>query len=178
MSRKLRRLVQAIPETPDMISVVCWALIDIGFGWLFLGLLYVAAGIIAFENPLLTSAILTLMLGWALVIGGFVRGYIAWHVRGAGKPWGWVAFSALITLLLGIGTPLSAVAALFHVINHATFKASLFMAAGIIDHECGTRDMRRINGLWRYMPYTGLLAMVAAAAARAEKAAKKKARAA
>ena len=44
-------------------------------------------------------------------------------------------------------------AAVFHIINHATFKASLFMAAGIIDHETGTRDMRRINGLWRYMPW-------------------------
>ena len=72
------------------------------FLWLFLGLLYVAAGVVAFNNPLLTSAILTLMLGWSLVIGGVVRGYIAWNVRGAGKPWGWVAFSALITLLLGL----------------------------------------------------------------------------
>jgi len=33
----------------------------------------------------------------------------------------------------------------FHVVNHATFKASLFMAAGIIDHECGSRDMRKLN---------------------------------
>ncbi|MGH8501641.1 MAG: monovalent cation/H+ antiporter subunit A [Gammaproteobacteria bacterium] len=69
----------------------------------------------------------------------------------------------LITLLFGFGTPLSAVAALFHIINHAIFKASLFMAAGIIDHETGTRDMRKINGLWSYMPYTACLAMVAAA---------------
>ena len=69
----------------------------------------------------------------------------------------------LITLLFGMGTQLAAVAAIFHVINHATFKASLFMAAGIIDHETGTRDMRRINGLWRYMPHTATLAMVAAA---------------
>lgn len=68
----------------------------------------------------------------------------------------------LITLLFGMGTELAAVAAVFHVINHATFKASLFMAAGIIDHETGTRDMRRINGLWRYMPHTATLAMVAA----------------
>ncbi|NCA70356.1 MAG: monovalent cation/H+ antiporter subunit A [Sphingobacteriia bacterium] len=75
-----------------------------------------------------------------------------------------ISHLGLITLLFGIGTPLAAVAAVFHIINHATFKASLFMAAGIIDHECGTRDMRRINGLWRYMPYTGTLAMVAAAA--------------
>ncbi len=75
-----------------------------------------------------------------------------------------ISHLGLITLLFGIGTPLGAVAGVFHIINHATFKASLFMAAGIIDHETGTRDMRRINGLWKYMPYTATLAMVAAAA--------------
>ncbi|SFM38093.1 monovalent cation/H+ antiporter subunit A [Marinobacter zhejiangensis] len=73
-----------------------------------------------------------------------------------------VSHLGLITLLFGMNTQLAAVAALFHVINHATFKASLFMAAGIIDHETGTRDMRRINGLWRFMPHTATLAMVAA----------------
>src|SRR5690606_14992209 len=55
-------------------------------------------------------------------------------------------------------------AGVFHIMNHATFKASLFMAAGIIDHESGTRDMRRLNGLFRYMPQTAVLGMVAAAA--------------
>ena len=73
-----------------------------------------------------------------------------------------ISHLGLITLLLGLDSPLAAVAAVFHIMNHATFKASLFMAAGIIDHECGTRDMRRINGLWRYMPYTATLAMTAA----------------
>jgi multicomponent K+:H+ antiporter subunit A len=75
-----------------------------------------------------------------------------------------ISHLGLITALFGIGTPLAAVAGVFHIINHATFKAGLFMAAGIIDHECGTRDMRRINGLWKYMPHTALLAMVASAA--------------
>lgn len=70
----------------------------------------------------------------------------------------------LITLLFGLDSTLGNVAALFHIINHATFKASLFMAAGIIDHETGTRDMNRLHGLWRYMPYTALLAMVASLA--------------
>lgn len=70
----------------------------------------------------------------------------------------------LITLLLGFGTPLAAVAALFHLINHATFKASLFMVAGIVDHETGTRDLRRLGGLARFMPHTAALAVVAAAA--------------
>jgi multicomponent K+:H+ antiporter subunit A len=74
-----------------------------------------------------------------------------------------ISHLGLITFLLGLDSPLSAVAAVFHIINHATFKASLFMAAGIIDHECGTRDMRKLAGLWRYMPHTATLAMVAAA---------------
>lgn len=75
-----------------------------------------------------------------------------------------ISHLGLITALFGIGSPLAAVAGVFHIINHAVFKAGLFMAAGIIDHECGTRDMRRINGLWQYMPYTATLAMVASAA--------------
>ncbi len=74
-----------------------------------------------------------------------------------------VSHLGLITLLFGLGTPLGAVAGVFHIINHAIFKASLFMAAGIIEHESGTRDMRKLNGLWKYMPYTATLAMVAAA---------------
>ena len=75
-----------------------------------------------------------------------------------------ISHLGLTTLLIGLDTPLALVAAIFHVMNHATFKASLFMAAGIIDHETGTRDMRRLSGLWRFMPITATLAMVAAAA--------------
>jgi multicomponent K+:H+ antiporter subunit A len=74
-----------------------------------------------------------------------------------------VSHLGLIVLLLGMNTAESPTAALFHVVNHAIFKASLFMAAGIIDHECGTRDMRRINGMWHYMPRTAALGIIAAA---------------
>jgi multicomponent K+:H+ antiporter subunit A len=70
----------------------------------------------------------------------------------------------LITLLIGLDSPLGQIAAIFHIMNHAMFKASLFMAAGIIDHESGTRDIRRLSGLRRCMPITATLAMVAAAA--------------
>ena len=75
-----------------------------------------------------------------------------------------ISHLGLITALLSFGSPLAAVAAIFHMVNHATFKASLFMAAGIIDHEAGTRDMRRLSGLFSAMPYTATLAMVASAA--------------
>jgi multicomponent K+:H+ antiporter subunit A len=75
-----------------------------------------------------------------------------------------ISHLGLITLLFGLSTPLATVAAVFHILNHATFKASLFMAAGIIDHETGCRDMRQINGLLKYMPLTGSLAIIAAGA--------------
>ncbi|MEW9898242.1 monovalent cation/H+ antiporter subunit A [Chitinivorax sp. PXF-14] len=75
-----------------------------------------------------------------------------------------ISHLGLITLLFGLDTELSAIAALFHIVNHATFKASLFMTAGIVDHEAGTRDMRVLGGLARYMPYTATLATVAACA--------------
>jgi multicomponent K+:H+ antiporter subunit A len=75
-----------------------------------------------------------------------------------------ISHLGLIVFLIGLDSGLSSVAAVFHIVNHATFKASLFMAAGIIDHECGTRDMRRINGLAKYMPVTAALGIVAACA--------------
>jgi multicomponent K+:H+ antiporter subunit A len=74
-----------------------------------------------------------------------------------------ISHLGLITLLLGMNSPLALVAAVFHMINHATFKASLFMAAGIVDHETGTRDLRLLSGLSRSMPITATLALVAAA---------------
>jgi len=74
-----------------------------------------------------------------------------------------VSHLGLIVFLIGLGSPLAAVAAVFHVLNHATFKASLFMIAGIVDHETHSRDMRQLGGLWKYMPWTATLSMVAAA---------------
>src|SRR5690625_6555954 len=75
-----------------------------------------------------------------------------------------VSHLGLITLLLGLNTPLALVAGVFHIINHATFKASLFMAAGVIDHETGTRNLNRLSGLRHVMPITATLATIAAAA--------------
>ncbi|MGZ9814494.1 Na+/H+ antiporter subunit A [Peribacillus simplex] len=54
------------------------------------------------------------------------------------------------------------VAAVFHLINHATFKGSLFMVAGIIDHETGTRDIRKLGGLMQLMPITFTVAVIGA----------------
>ncbi len=98
----------------------------------------------------------------SLLLGGFaaifqrdMKGVLAYST---------ISHLGLITLLLGMNTRLALVAAVFHMMNHATFKASLFMAAGIVDHGTGTRDLQRLSGLSRAMPITATLALVAAAA--------------
>jgi multicomponent K+:H+ antiporter subunit A len=73
-----------------------------------------------------------------------------------------VSHLGLITMLLGTGTAFGAMAAVFHILNHATFKAALFMSAGIIDHEAHTRDIRRLGGLRKLMPVTFVIASLAA----------------
>lgn len=102
------------------------------------------------------AGLFTLLLGaYAAMFQNDLKGLLAYST---------ISHLGLITLLLGMNSPLAAVAAVFHMMNHATFKASLFMSVGIIDHETGTRDMRRLDGLYRSMPVTGTLAIVACAA--------------
>ncbi|MDF3415509.1 monovalent cation/H+ antiporter subunit A [Sulfitobacter sp. M57] len=73
-----------------------------------------------------------------------------------------VSHLGLITMLLGTGTAFGAMAAVFHILNHATFKAALFMSAGIVDHETHTRDIRRLGGLRHLMPVTfGIVTLAA-----------------
>ncbi|MCE3028232.1 monovalent cation/H+ antiporter subunit A [Salinicola sp. DM10] len=74
-----------------------------------------------------------------------------------------VSHLGMITMLFGLDSKLAVIAGLFHIINHATFKASLFMSSGIIDHETGTRDIRKLSGLRHSMPMTAALAGLAAA---------------
>ena len=108
---------------------------------------------------------------WFWLVGGagaitlLLGGFVAMFQRDlkALLAYSTISHLGLITLLLGLNSPLAAVAAVFHVMNHATFKASLFMAAGIIDHETGTRDIRKLSGLMRPMPVTGTLAIIASA---------------
>ncbi|QHS10840.1 monovalent cation/H+ antiporter subunit A [Sinimarinibacterium sp. NLF-5-8] len=102
------------------------------------------------------AGLATLLLGaYAALYQQDMKGILAYST---------ISHLGLITLLLGMNSTLALVAAVFHIVNHATFKASLFMATGIVDHETGTRDVGRLSGLRRAMPLTATLATVAAAA--------------
>ncbi len=68
-----------------------------------------------------------------------------------------------LVLMIGIDTPAAFVAAIVYMIAHACYKGALFMVAGAIDHETGTRDVRALSGLRHGMPKTAVASGLAAA---------------
>ena len=69
--------------------------------WVGLGVLYIVAGFVAFENPLLTAVVLTFLLGAALIASGIMRIILAFSMK-EGTLWIWVALSGVVTLLVGL----------------------------------------------------------------------------
>ncbi|MCC5811392.1 MAG: putative monovalent cation/H+ antiporter subunit A [Ectothiorhodospiraceae bacterium] len=67
-----------------------------------------------------------------------------------------------LTMLIGIGTEQAIIAAMTFLLAHALYKASLFMLAGALDHETGTKDITKLGGLRRLMPITFVTACIAA----------------
>lgn len=118
-------------------------------------LLPIFAGAALFHNLVTFIGLFTLcMAAFFAIFKEDLKGLLAYST---------ISHLGLIMCLLGIGSPLAVAAAIFHIINHATFKAALFMIAGIIDHESDTRDLRKLSGLWQLLPYTATLTMVTAA---------------
>lgn len=68
----------------------------------------------------------------------------------------------LLVLLTGFGSDYAIEAAVLYLVAHSLFKGALFMVAGIIDHEAGTRDVTKLGGLRKVMPITFAAAVVAA----------------
>ncbi|WP_416886178.1 monovalent cation/H+ antiporter subunit A [Marinospirillum sp.] len=117
--------------------------------------------------PLLAG---TELWGWLLTLAGLstllLGAYLALFktdLKGL-MAYSTLSHLGLITLLMGLNTELALVAALFHLLNHALFKAALFMSAGIIDHETGTRDLRLLRGLAHALPFTATFSLLATAA--------------
>ncbi len=118
-------------------------------------LLPIFVGSALFHNLVTTIGLFTLcMAAFFAIFKEDLKGLLAYST---------ISHLGLIMCLLGIGSPLAVAAAIFHIINHATFKAALFMIAGIIDHESGTRDLRKLSGLWQLLPFTATLTMITSA---------------
>jgi uncharacterized membrane protein HdeD (DUF308 family) len=91
-------LIAGVAEVFHAFQVKSWGKFLL---WVILGALYILAGLVTFENPLLAAAILTLVLGIALVVSGIMRIILGFSVR-EGAPWIWVVVSGIVTLLLGL----------------------------------------------------------------------------
>src|SRR5215472_3860354 len=91
-------IVAGVAELINAFQIKSWGKFLI---WASLGVLYIVAGFVTFENPLLAAVVLTLMLGASLVASGIIRVIIGFSMKRE-TPWIWVALSGAITLLLGL----------------------------------------------------------------------------
>ncbi|CAH2030899.1 putative monovalent cation/H+ antiporter subunit A [Trichlorobacter ammonificans] len=103
---------------------------------------------------------LTLTGGLTLLVGG-------WHAlrcTDLKQVLAWTTVSALgmLTLLLGLGTPLAITAAMLFLTVHALYKSALFLAVGAVDHAAGSREITRLGGLARFLPQVAVAAGLAA----------------
>ena len=103
-----------------------------------------------------------------MVVGGVTMVGAAWRSVQETDLKRVLAFSTVsalgsLVLMLGIGTPGAISAAVVYMVAHAGYKGTLFMVAGAIEHETGTRDVTRLSGLGPLMPKTAMAAGLAAA---------------
>lgn len=70
----------------------------------------------------------------------------------------------MLVMLIGVGTEAAMLGAILFLIAHSFYKGGLFMIAGTLDHETGTRDITRLSGLFAKMPVSGISAILAAVA--------------
>jgi len=91
-------LIAGAAEVINAFQIKTWGKF---FLWILLGVLYIIAGFVTFENPLLAAATLTLLLGLALLASGIARIALAFSMKAA-MPWIWVLFSGVVTFLLGL----------------------------------------------------------------------------
>ncbi len=72
-----------------------------------------------------------------------------------------ISMLGALTMQIGLGGKYGAEGVALNILAHALYKSALFMLAGVIDHESGTRDLRRLGGLRSYMPQTMVVTALA-----------------
>ncbi len=111
-------------------------------------------------NPIIDVSEVFVILGFLTGIAGFVLALsqtdikliLAYHT---------VSQIGLIIFGLSISSIYSYYGAIYHIINHAVFKSTLFLTAGMIYNEYGTRNITKIRGVFRRMPYVSIVTLIA-----------------
>ncbi|WP_018634889.1 hydrogen gas-evolving membrane-bound hydrogenase subunit E [Parafrankia elaeagni] len=102
------------------------------------------------------------LLGTATMLLGGIRALVQTDLKRL-LAFGTISQLGFLTALVGFGSRTAAIAGATLILAHALFKSALFMVVGIIDHQAGTRDVRELSGLWRALPGTCAVAVLAAA---------------
>ncbi len=111
---------------------------------------------VGFWRPLVIGVGLATMLvgGWRALAQRDLKLLLAY---------GTVSQLGLLMVLFGAGLPAATLAGTVWILAHGVFKAALFMVTGIVDHQAGTRDLTRLNGLYRPLRATFIVAAISAA---------------
>jgi uncharacterized membrane protein HdeD (DUF308 family) len=91
-------LIAGVAEVINAFQIKTWGKFLL---WLLIGVLYIVAGFVTFDNPLLAAAVLTLVLGFTLIASGIMRIILGFNMKEA-MPWLWVVLSGVVTLVLGL----------------------------------------------------------------------------
>ncbi|MGI8574588.1 MAG: hydrogen gas-evolving membrane-bound hydrogenase subunit E [Egibacteraceae bacterium] len=105
---------------------------------------------------------LVLLVGAATMLVGGYRA-LRQHDLKLLLAYGTVSQLGFMVALFGLGSPEATFAGTVLLLAHGLFKAALFLVTGIVDHQTGTRDLRKLSGLGRALPATAATAIVAAA---------------
>ena len=104
--------------------------------------------------------LLTITGGVTMIVGAYVglkqndlKGLLAYST---------ITQLGVLVILIGQDLAIAYKALVIGILAHALYKSALFLVAGIVDHETGTRDMRRLGGLAKVMPFTFVVALFAA----------------
>ncbi|RJP24198.1 MAG: putative monovalent cation/H+ antiporter subunit A [Candidatus Abyssobacteria bacterium SURF_5] len=142
-------------EAPTPVSTYLHSATMVKAGVYFLARLSPLMGnTVIWHGGIITAGALTMLLGGVLALKEFdLKRVLAYST---------VSILGVLVFLIGIGTRMAVVAAITYLLVHAFYKAALFLIVGVIDHEAGTRDVRRLGGLWKQMPITAIAGGLAA----------------
>jgi multicomponent Na+:H+ antiporter subunit A len=114
----------------------------------------VVAGTMVWEIIVPTVGVVTMLVGaWLAIRHTDLKRILAYSTLSA---------LGTLVMLLGLGTAAAVSAALAYLLGHALYKGALFLVAGAVDHEAGTRDVAVLGGLGRAMPITAMAGGLAA----------------
>jgi multicomponent Na+:H+ antiporter subunit D len=147
-------LPDAHPSAPAPISAMLSGVLIKAVGiYALTRIVYTVLGMSrVFSITLMSLGALSMVVGDILAIG-------QWDLKRL-LAYSSVGHMGYVLLGIGLGTPLGILGGIFHLLNHSVFKSCLFLCSGAIEHETGTRDMRKMGGLWRKMPVTSTSCVV------------------